>query len=68
MRRALEELLRSPAFAGVTSLGHRSLADAPVSPKLTQHVVDLEDAAGYDDPGVHVYHWDEFSALARAAS
>lgn len=44
---ALAELLRSPAIAGVTSLGRRSLADAPASPKLTQHVVDLEDAAGY---------------------
>ncbi|MBZ5715051.1 hypothetical protein [Nannocystis pusilla] len=33
-------------------------------------VVDLERAmardAGRDDPGVHVYHWAEFSALVRA--
>lgn len=42
----MAELLRSPAIAGVSSLGRRSLADAPASPKPTQQVVDLEDAAG----------------------
>jgi uncharacterized protein YbjT (DUF2867 family) len=42
---ALAELLRSPAIAGVASLGRRTIADAPASPKLAQHVVDLEDPA-----------------------
>ncbi|WAS96830.1 NAD(P)H-binding protein [Nannocystis punicea] len=44
---ALAELLRSPAIAGVTSLGRRTIADAPASPKLAQRVVELEDPAAY---------------------
>jgi len=44
---ALAELIRSPAIAGVTSLGRRVVADAPAAPKLTQHAVDLEDAGPY---------------------
>ncbi|MCY1054533.1 NAD(P)H-binding protein [Nannocystis sp. SCPEA4] len=44
---ALAELVRSPAIAGVTSLGRRVVADAPAAAKLTQHAVDLEDAGSY---------------------
>lgn len=43
----LAELLRSPAFAAVTTLGRRP-SDVPDPPaKLTQHVVSLDDPASY---------------------
>jgi uncharacterized protein YbjT (DUF2867 family) len=43
----LAELLRSPAFAAVTTLGRRP-SDVPDPPaKLTQHVVNLDDPASY---------------------
>lgn len=43
----LAELLRSPAFVAVTTLGRRP-SDVPYPPaKLTQHVVSLDDPASY---------------------
>jgi uncharacterized protein YbjT (DUF2867 family) len=43
----LAELLRSPAFTGVTTVGRRP-SDVPDPPaKLAQHVVNLEDPASY---------------------
>lgn len=43
----LAELLRSPAFTAVTTLGRRP-SDVPDPPaKLTQHVVSLDDPASY---------------------
>lgn len=59
----LDAALRSPVYAGVTTLGRRpadTAADAPTD-KLTQHVVDVGEAASYRHllPG----HTDAISTL-----
>ena len=51
-RNVLLETLRSPAFAGVTTLGRRPVDGVEAvdgAGKLTQHVVDLADPASYRD-------------------
>jgi uncharacterized protein YbjT (DUF2867 family) len=45
---ALANLLRSPVFVGVTSLGRRKVEVAPdLAARLTQHIVDPEDPGSY---------------------
>jgi len=59
----LDTALRSPVYAGLTTLGRRRADTAPDAPteRLAQHLVDVADAASYRDllPG----HSDAISTL-----